>query len=82
MCLRLTALALAVLAACTPGTPSRAALQNDPASRLRMPGAVELLHFGGDNQMTVDGPIDAWDGYVFGVPADTQESSPSTSGSW
>ena len=38
-----------------------------------MPGAVELLHFGGDNQMTIDGPIDAWDGYIFGVPVTPAE---------
>ncbi len=38
-----------------------------------MQGAVELLHFGGDNQMTIDGPIDAWDGYIFGVQASPEE---------
>lgn len=67
------ALVVLVLAACTPGTPSRSALQQDPASKLRMSGAVELLHFGGDNQMTPDGPLDAWDGYIFGVPADAAD---------
>ncbi len=70
--LRLAVIAL-VVAVCTPGTPSRSALQGDPASKLRMPSAVELLHFGGDNQMTLDGPLDAWDGYIFGVPVDAAE---------
>lgn len=69
LCLGFALIAL-VVAACTPGTPSRSALQRDPASQLRMAGAVELLHFGGDNQMTLDGPIDAWDGYIFGLAVD------------
>lgn len=64
---RWSILVVVLLTACSPGPPSAADLQRDPASQLRIGGAVELLHFGGDNQMTLDGPVDAWDGYIFGV---------------
>ena len=52
---------------CAPGERDRTALQGDPAAALRLADAVVLRHFGGDNQITIDGPVDAWDGYAFGV---------------
>lgn len=55
-----------IIAACA-GKPSYTDLDRDPALKLRIAGAVELLHLGGDNELTLDGPVDAWDGFIFGV---------------
>jgi hypothetical protein len=49
------------------GDPDLATLQRDPAASLRLPNAVDLGHFRGDREATIDGPQTAWDSHVFGV---------------
>lgn len=59
--------------ACSPGSPDLAALQGEPAAALRMTGTVELGHFYGDRESTIEGAVYATDHRVFGV-SETDDS--------
>jgi len=55
--------------ACGTGAPDLGTLQRDPASAIRMPDAIELGHFSGDQRTTLEGPQTAFDSRVFGAQA-------------
>ncbi len=60
-------IAALVLALCSTRDPDLSSLQRDSATALRMPDAVDLAHFSGDRQSTIDGHQTAFDAHVFGV---------------
>ena len=55
------------LAACMQGSVDLATLQRDPASALRLTDATELGHFSGEQRLSPDGPVEAYDARVFGT---------------
>ncbi len=65
---------LLVTAACVANPyVERRVLVGDPAWKLRMPGSEELAHFSDERRMTLDGPVDAYDGFAFGTQASDLE---------
>jgi hypothetical protein len=76
--MRLSRVALAVmlvLGSCTQyfGAMDLHDLQADPASQLRMPDAAQLAHFAKDRSLTPDGPSNAFEAYLFGTKAPTEQ---------
>lgn len=65
---------LAVISACAQsGELERSGLVKDPAVALRMPGADQLGHVGGERIKTLDGEQEPFEGYIFGTAASTEE---------
>ena len=65
---------IALVAACAQdGELERSDLVKDPAVALRMPGADQLGHVGGERIKTLDGEQQAFEGYIFGTAASTDE---------
>jgi len=62
----------ALLSGCLADNPyvSRSTLQAEAAAKLRYPGVTELSRGGHDREMTIDGPLPAVDGTIFGADAD------------
>lgn len=69
------AVATAILTACLPDNPylPRSALQNESVAKLRYPGATELGRGGHDRETTLDGPLPAVDGAIFGADVGREE---------
>ena len=61
-----------LLSGCLADNPyvSRSTLQAEAAAKLRYPGATELSRGGHDRETTIDGPLPAVDGAIFGADAD------------
>ena len=66
-------LPIVVVACAGIGPVERGELVSDPAWKLRMPGTEELAHFSDERRMTLDGPVDAYDGFAFGTQASDLE---------
>ncbi len=65
---------LALVSACAQsGELERSDLVKDPAVALRMPGADQLGHVGGERIKTLDGEQPPFEGYIFGTAASTEE---------
>jgi len=65
---------LALVSACAQsGELERSDLVKDPAVALRMPGADQLGHVGGERIKTLDGEQPPFVGYIFGTAASTEE---------
>jgi len=68
-CLLVFAAATVILTACDLDNPylPQSALQNEPAAKLRYPGATQLGRVSHERETTFDGPLPAVDGFVFGA---------------
>ena len=53
--------------------PERSVLLAEPAATLRMAGAEELAKVGDERRMTIEGPISAFEGAIFGSQASALE---------
>lgn len=54
-------------------SPDRSELLKDPAAKVRMAGSDELGHFSREREFTIEGQMEAFDAYVFGIAASEQE---------